>query len=214
MPSAQPTDSTSHRVFRSRAVFVAGVVDSVLGFSVGIAGAVLAGLGSSPRALPLGLAMIVLGIILLMTGIARMTARMELGPTEVTWTWSFFTERLALDDVVDCVLVEKGSPASGGAWVGFLGGGMFMVLVWWLVDVGSAFVHSEPSLGSLGLVAVKRYGSTTSIKPISAWSTPSSHSQANEALVALQSAIHVLARPTPKHLPILRNDAWGLTHEG
>ncbi len=153
----------------------------------------------------------VVGLIFLVTGLGRMTARMEVGPTEVRWTWSFATERLALDELVDCALVEKGSPAAGGAWVGFLGGGIFMVLVWWLVDVVSALVRSAPSLGSLELVAVKRYGGPVTIKPISAWSTPSSHSQVTEALVALQTAIDAVARPTPRELPILRNDAWGPT---
>ncbi len=210
MATSRQVDTTSHRVFRSRAVFVAGVVDAAFGLLVGSAGVALAALGSSPKALPIGVAVCVIGLILLITGIARMAARMELGPTQVTWTWSFSTERLALDDVVDCALVEKGSPASGGAWVGFLGGGIFMVLVWWLVDVVSAFARSEPSLGSLELVAIKRYGGPVPIRAISAWSTPSSHSQANEALVALQTAVHVADRPAPTELPILRNDAWDL----
>jgi len=214
MVSSSRADSPTHRVFRSRAVVVVGVVQSVVGLVLGTAGVVFASLGGPPRALPLGLVICVLGLLLLVTGFARMNARMELGPTEVTWTWSFSRQRLALDDVVDCALVEKGSPASGGAWSGFLGGGLVMVLVWWLVDVAAAFARSEPSLGSLELVAVKRYGGPVPIRPISAWSTPASRSQANQALQALQAARHVAPRRAPQELPILRHDAWGPTDPG
>jgi hypothetical protein len=210
MVRLEPVDRSSHRVFRSRAVVAAGVVDFVIGLLLGVIGIGYATSGSSPNALPLGIAICVVGLMMLITGLGRMTARVVLTPTEVLWRWSFSGQRIALGDLVDCALVEKGSPASGASGAGILGGGFISVLTWWLVDAASGLARSKPSLGSLELVAIKRYGGPVPIRAISAWSTPSSHSQASEALLALQTAIHTATRPEPETLPILRSDRWDI----
>jgi hypothetical protein len=185
-----------------------GTIDVVVGLAVLAFGVGLAAAPGGGTALPLGLAISIVGVMLLLSGLGRMTARLEVTGTGVAWTWSFSRHELAFDDLDDAALVEKGSPASGGAWAGVLGGGFVSAVAWWLLDTVSAFVHSEPSLGSVELVLIKRYGGPVEVKPISAWSTRSSHSQANEALGVVQTAIAGSARPAPHRLPILRDDAW------
>ena len=200
--------STAHLVFRSRAVRVVGIIDCAVGLIVVLTGSGLAVLGGMRNALPIGLAICVVGLILLFFGLSRMTARMEISKTHVTWTWSFSSQTLALEDLDDAALVSKGAPASGAAWAGFLGGGFDGVLVWWLFDAFGAFFNSEPSLGSVGLIAVKHYGGPVPIKPIGAWSTRSSQSEANQALHCLKTAIASSSRREQDVARILRTDAW------
>jgi hypothetical protein len=207
--AAVATGSTSAPlVFRSRAVKVAGIIDFVVGVIVLLAGLGVAVLGGVHRALPLGLATCVVGVILVPTGLGRMTARMEITKTHLIWTWSFSKQMLALEDLDDAALVEKGAPASGASWAGFMGGGLAGVLAWWLFDVGVAFFTSEPSLGSVELIAVKHYGGPVPIKPIGAWSSRPSHSDANQALQCLKSAIASSARRKPTAASVLSIDAW------
>ena len=148
------------------------------------------------------------GLIALLSGLSRMTARMEISKAQLTWTWSFSKQTLALEDIDDASLVVKGAPASGAAWSGFLGGGFFGVLAWWLFDVFWAFFKSEPSLGSVELIVIKHYGGPVPIKPIGAWSTKPSHSEAAEALDSLKTAIASSSRRQQKSSRILRTDAW------
>ena len=207
MSSAAEMD-LAHQVFRSRAVVVAGIIEFVFGLVISAVGIGLAALVAGPSALPFGLAFCVLGIVMVIAGLGRMIARMEVGPSQLSWIWSFSRHTIALSELTDCALVEKGSPASGGAWAGFLGGGFLAILLWWLIDTFSAIVRSEPSTGSMELVAIRRYGGPLPIGPICCWSTPASQSQATEALLAVQNAIHLNARPAVKQLPLLRHDSW------
>src|SRR5665213_2425916 len=197
--------ATAHLVFRSRAARVAGIIDFVVGLIVVLAGSGLAVQGGNRNALPLGLAICLVGLIVLLSGLSRMTARMEISKTHLTWTWSFSKQTLALEDLDDAALVVKGAPASGAAWAGFLGGGFVGVLAWWLFDLCWAFFNSEPSLGSVELIAVKHYGGPVPIKPIGAWSTRPSHSEAAQALDSLKTAIASSSRCLLYTSPIPRD---------
>ncbi len=159
---------------------------------------------------PLGLTMAVVGVVLLLSGLGRMTARLEVTGSGVVWVWAFARHELAFEELVDASLVEKGSPASGGASAGLLGGGLLGAAAWWAFDAVLAFVTSEPTVGSFDLVLVKRYGGPVEVRSISAWSTRASHSQANAALEALKTAITERSRSTPHRFSTLRDDAWEL----
>ncbi len=207
--STDGTDRT--RVFRTRAVIVAGLGDLLVGCSLLVVGVTLAAVRGSRDALPLGLALSVVALILLLTGFGRITARMEISGSIVAWTWAFSRFTVALSDLEDAELVEKGSPASGGSWAGFLGGGVVAAAAWWVVGLAAAFLRSGPSLGPLDLVVIKRHGGAVEVQPISAWSTRSSRSQADEALHAVRAAIAASARrrpPEPPPLSMIRHDAW------
>ncbi len=195
----------------------AGLVDILLGVAVLIAGVSLAAERGSRDALPLGLTLSVVALILLLTGLGRVTARMKISETRVAWTWALSRFEVALTDLEDADLVEKGSPASGSSGAGFLGGGLLAAAVWWIVELAAAFVQSGPSLGPLDLVVVKRHGGTMEVKPISAWSTQASRAQADEAVRALRTAIAASARRSPPGRPppsMIRHDAWDTSTEG
>jgi hypothetical protein len=199
------------QVFRTRAVVVAGLGDVGAGTAIVAAGIWLASWQGGRDGLPLGLALMVVGTFTLLTGTARVTARVELSETQVTWRWSFARFRVPLADLEDAALVEKGSPASGSSWAGFLGGGLFGVLALWVIDLAAGFLSSEPTLGPLELMVIKHHGGAVAVKPISAWSTRNSHSEANNAVRAIKKAIDSSARrePSPARQPAaLRHDAW------
>ena len=98
-----PHGTGPHLTFRSRAVRVAGVVDLVVGVVL-VAGGVAVALPA--HRLPGGLAVGVLGVLLVLSGLSRTTARMELTRTRVTWYWSFSWSHLDLADLDDAALVE------------------------------------------------------------------------------------------------------------
>jgi hypothetical protein len=206
--AADPSSNHPVRVFKSRAVLVAGTLDFTLGIAVLASGLALIVGRRGGDALPLGLAICVVALILLFTGLGRLTAQLQITDTTVQWQWGFARHAVALADLEDADLVEKGSPASGNSWAGFLGGGFLAVLAWWFVELASAFIASEPTLGPLELVLIKYHGAPVAIEPISAWSTRSSRSQANEALQALNVAIARSPRPSSPRLPILQHDTW------
>jgi hypothetical protein len=208
MAAIAGNDTSRNQVFRARAVSVAGTVDLVVGSVVVLLGAGLAAGRGNRDAVPVGLAIAVVGLFLALTGLGRMTARLEVTATSVAWTWAFSRHELPVSELEDAALVEKGSPASGAAWAGFLGGGFFGVLAWWLVELVAATVSSEPTIGAFDLVLSKHHGAPVEVRPISSWSTRSSHSQADEALQAVRTAITSSAHITPQHLRILRHDAW------
>ena len=196
------------RSYRSRAVLVAGCVDLAVGLCALLVGIDLAASSSSGSARPVGLAICILSVVLIGSGVGRMRARIELEPTTPRWTWAFSTHELPLDGLMDAALIEKGAPASGAAWAGFPGGGFPVVLAWWLVDTVSSVVRSGPSLGSLELVVISRHGGPVAIPAISAWSTPSAHARVDQVLESVQAAISSSARTTPPGPPSLLHDDW------
>lgn len=187
---------------------MAGTLDFILGIVVLAGGLTLIVGRRDEDAIPLGLAICVVALILLFTGLGRLTAQLEITDTTVQWKWGFARHAVALTDLEDADLVEKGSPASGNSWAGFLGGGFLAAFAWWFVELASAFMASEPTLGPLELVLIKYHGAPVEIEPISAWSTRSSRSQANEALQALKAAIASSSRRSSPRLPILQHDTW------
>jgi hypothetical protein len=208
-----PTDNQRTGVFRTRAVLVAGVLDFTFGIAILIVGLVLIVERENRDALPLGLAISVVGVIILLTGLGRMTSRLEVTDTSVSWTWGFSRHDVAFRELEDADLVEKGAPASGASWAGFLGGGFLAVLALWLVELVTAVMSSEPTLGPLDLVVIKHHGDPVEIKPISAWSTRSSHTQANLALQAVKTGIASSSSRSPQRLPILQHDEWDTSKE-
>jgi hypothetical protein len=201
-------ESARGHVLRTRAVLVAGVIDFTVGIAVLVASLGLLAWRGNRDALPLGLAIFVAGFILVLTGLGRMTARLEVTQSCVVSTWAFSRHEVALTELEDAALVEKGSPASGASLAGFLGGGFLFALVWWVVELVAALVGSQPSLGAFDLILIKRHGAPVEVKAISSWSTRHSHSQANEALRAVKAAITASTRQAPQDPRILRHDAW------
>ena len=196
------------QVFRTRAVVVAGIVDLLLGVGIVATGLALLAWWGNRGAVPVGLAVSLVGLLLLLNGFGRVSARLEITDTSLDWRWGVSRHSVALVDLQDAALVEKGAPAPGASWAGLPGGGLYMVLVWWLASLVGAFVRSEPSLGPLDLVVIKHVGAPQEIKVISAWSTRNSHSQANEALDAVKRAIGSTGHQAERHLGILQHDAW------
>ena len=197
-------------VFRSRAVVVAGTVDVVIGLvALGI-GADLAGGHADRSALPFGLLLVLIGGFLAIGGVGRVSARLELCSDRVRWRWYFAWHEILLGDLDDAALVEKGSPASGASWAGFLGGGFISVLIWWFGERVYAVLSSEPSLGRVELVLTKRHSAPVEVRPISAWSTRSSHSKANQALAAIKAAIVACDSTASTEQPA---QSWQLLHD-
>ena len=123
------------------------------------------------------------------------------------WRWYFAWHEVELGELEDAALVEKGSRASGASWSGFLGGGFVSVFIWWIGELVWSVFSNEPSIGRVELVVIPRHGSPVEVRPISAWSTRSSHSQANQALDAVKSAI-VAGAPAPAQNWQLLHDQW------
>jgi hypothetical protein len=196
------------RVFTARAVMVAGIVDLVLGLAVlGLGMGLLIG-WHARDGVPLGLALSVIAVLLVVTGLGRVTARLEIHPDKVAWRWNLSRHEIPLGELEDAALVEKGSPSPGASWAGFLAGGFSSALAWRLVDLATAFFRSEPSLGAFDLVVIRHRGGAVEVRPISCWSTRSSHSEVNEALGALQQAIHSSGHPVEEGPRILLHDEW------
>jgi len=208
MATKATKDSARSHVLRARAVFVAGIVDFTVGIAVLVVGLGLVAWRGNRDALPLGLAIVVVSFILVLTGLGRMTARLEITQRCVVWTWAFSRHEVPLAELEDAALVEKGSPASGSSWAGFLGGGFLSVLIWWLVELVAGFGGSEPSLGAFDLVLIKHHGAPVEVKTISSWSTGHSHSQANETLQVVKTAITSFPRQASQDPRILRHDLW------
>jgi hypothetical protein len=192
--------------FRSRAVVVSGVVDMVIGVgALGIGASVAA--GTTKNALPLALLLLLVGAYLVISGLGRVTARLEVCSDRVRWRWSFSWHELELRELEDAALVEKGSPASGASWSGYLAGGFTWVFIWWIGELVYSVFSNEPSLGPVELVLIPRHGTPEEVRPITAWSSRQSHSQAKKALDAVRSAIMITA-PAPAQNWHLLHDEW------
>ena len=194
-------------VFRSRAVVIAGIADVVLGVCLVGAGAVVASRNAGRGALSLAVILVALGAMGLMSGIGRAACRLEIQADRVRWRWSYGWHEVALRDLEGAALVEKGSPASGAAWSGFLGGSFTGVLLWWLAELAYSVFSNEPMLGPLDLVLMQQHGEPIEVKAISSWSSRVSQSEANQALDALRTVIHTSAPPTVQSRQLL-HDAW------
>ena len=188
------TGITPARTFRTRAVYVAGAVGVTIGVAVLIVGVALTALQSNRNSLPLGLVVCLIGLILLLDGLGRMMSRLEVRGDRMTWTWGFSRHEVLTTDLEDAALVEKGSPFSGASWAGFLGAGLLRVFVWWLSEVIVRFFSTEPSIGSLDLVLMRRHGAPIEVKSISAWST-STLPLSGKRGIASHASGHSLIRP-------------------
>jgi hypothetical protein len=168
-----------------------------------VSGAVLVGLGvvvvgaavvvaltvRRPAGLPLGLAVGCVGAYLIVGGAGRLASWLEVGPGAIRWAWSFSRHEIPVTALVDAALVEKGSPASGGAWGGFLGGGLDGVIAWWLLGVAGSVSRRSPTLGSRVLVVIRHHGGRVEIPVIGSRGTDAGQSEAAVALAAVQGAI-------------------------
>ena len=94
-------ESARGHVLRTRAVLVAGVIDFTVGIAVLVASLGLLASRGSRDALPLGLAIFVAGFILVLTGLGRMTARLEITQSCVVWTWAFSRHEVPLTELED-----------------------------------------------------------------------------------------------------------------
>jgi hypothetical protein len=134
--ATEPTGRS--RVFRARAVLIPGFVDLTLGLTVLVVGLGVLARRGYHGALPFGLTISFFGLIVLLTGFGRVTSRLEVTARSLIWTWGVSRHEVDLGELEDAALVEKGSPASGASWAGFLGDGFLSVLVWWLVELFTA----------------------------------------------------------------------------
>ena len=200
---------------------VAGTFDLVLGLGLLGLGAAVAGRGGNRDALPLGLVFVLVGVLLVIGGLGRLTARLEVRATVCGGAGRSGRTRSHCRS-------SRTPPSSrrdhqwGGSWAGFLGGGLlgvgfFGVFLWWLAELAYSVVGSEPTLGGLDLVVMKRRGGPVEVKPISVWSTRSSNSQANQALDAVKTAIAMCTSPESEPVPHSRqllHDEWEPTDPG
>jgi hypothetical protein len=166
-------------------------------------GAILVGLGliavgaavvvalrvGRPDGLPLGLLLGLIGVYFAFSGAGRMAAWFEVSQDAIRWTWSFSRHELRVTDLVDAALVEKGAPAPGGEWAGFIGGGFDGVIAWWLLGLGHSVLQTSPAMGSRVLMVLRVHGGPVHIPVIGTWGTAASHTEASLALAAVQEAI-------------------------
>ena len=189
--------------FRTRAVVAAGVADAAIGCAALAAGALVAA-GHGSRALPLGLAVALVGMLIAGTGVAHLTARLEVGTDTVAWTWNFSRTERPLTDFVDAALVEKGQLASGAAIAGLLGGGIAAVVAWWLAELFWAFATAGPTRGAYVLTLINVHGGRVQVPAIGTWTEPPAKG-ASVALFAARSAVTSPTNLARQHLgPVAR----------
>jgi len=191
LPTLQPatTQSATTGTFHVGSVRTVGIVGLVIGAAIFGAGMGMAVVLHQRWALPIGIAVGILGLLIGISSLGRVTSTLEVHFDHISWRWGLATHALDLDDLVDASLVEKGSPSSGSSWAGFLAGGIDWVFLWWFFDWATALFRSDPVAGTSVLVVVKRYGGPVPIPAISGWSSGQSHRESSEALFVVQSAI-------------------------
>ena len=183
--------------FRTRAVVAAGVADAAIGCAALASGALVAA-GHGSRALPLGLMIALVGALFAVTGVAHLTARLEVGTGAVAWTWNFARTERHLTDFVDAALVEKGELASGAAIAGLVGGGLAAVVAWWLAELFWSFATSGPTRGAWVLVLVNAHGVRVEVPVVGTWTDPPSAS-AQAALDTVRAAVTSPANLARQH---------------
>ncbi len=180
---------TSGQVYRTRPVIVSGTVDLAAGLAAVGFGSALASSPSSSSHLAYGLAAVVLGFLLFVAGLGRVTSRLEVHGTELVWVWSFSRRRLPFAELSESALVEPGSPDPGGESGGFVGGGVLAVVGWRLFAIGRSLLTSRPTLGPYGLVVLPHHGAPVRIRPIGSFATRPEFSEAGTARRAVQDAL-------------------------
>ena len=189
-PEAGPPPSWDQSlVFRTRAVFISGLLD--LGVGLGIVGtgaSLLLGGHDSDRT-ALSIAVGLLGVVVAAVGVSRMTARLEVHHDKLVWTWTFSRFELPFDNLTEASLIEPGSPASGGEFATVVSGGLVAVVAWWVLDqIGSVF-NTGPTLGARSLIVLRHHGGPVRIPPIGTFSLQPGSSKAFAAQQAVQGAI-------------------------
>jgi len=183
------TPQTSGQVFRTRPVIVSGTVDLAVGLAAVGFGSALAASPSPSSHLAFGLAAVVLGLVLVATGLGRVTSRLEVHGTELVWVWSFSRHRVPYAELSEAALVEPGAPDSGGESAGFIGGGLLAVVGWKLFAIGRSLVASGPTLGAYALVVLRHHGPPVRILPIGSFAARPEFSEAGAARRAVQGAL-------------------------
>jgi hypothetical protein len=172
-----------------------------LGLVLIAGGSVTAALSTGGAALPVGLALIVIGVTIAATGFGRALSHLEVHSTKLVWTWWFSRHEIALEDVESAALVEPGSPNSGGEWGAFVAGsvgglfpvgGLVVVAAWWLYGLALSTMRAEPTLGSHALFIVRHYGPPERVEPIGTFAFSPAKTTAARAQRAIQAAIDQL----------------------
>jgi hypothetical protein len=136
----------------------------------------------------------IVGVLVGGTGLSRVTAKLEVYPSKLVWTWMFSRHELALADAVEAALVEPGSPNPGGEWAAFLPGGPAAVAAWWVYGVARDAWKASPNLGAHALVLILRHGPPKRIEPIGSYAATAEDSDAGAARRAIQRCIDDMHR--------------------
>jgi hypothetical protein len=194
--------------FRTPATVISGLAYLALGVAaLGTGAALLQGARSSHRlALVFALVLVLVGAVMAASGLGRILARLEVGPTKLVWYWDFSRHEVAVADTAEAALIEPGTVD-----VGFPGG-LFrrglLVRIFWAVFRGAVLVlHVSPTLGARTLVIVPRYGEAVRVMPIGTFATDPSSTRAFAAQQAIQAVIHT-HRPSPLACDPPSPDVW------
>lgn len=189
IPRSAAAQSPTTGTFHVGSIRSVGMVGLVVATAVLAAGTGMAAMVHQRWALPIGIAVAVVGLLIGVSSLGRATARLEVHVGHLRWRWGLAAHTVDLGDLEDAALVEKGSPASGSAWAGFLAGGVDWVFFWWFFDWATGLLRSDPVAGTSVLVVVKRYGGPVPIPAIGGWPSGKSQRECSEALLVVQSAI-------------------------
>ncbi len=198
------------QTFQTPAVRNAGATEVVLGVVI-LAVAAAVGIGEPPRiGLPGGLAGTVVALLPLVSGIARMRARLEVHATKVVWTWVFSRTEVSLAELTDAALVEPGAPVPGGAVGAIMGGGIFAggvlaMVAWWLLGFAGSMTRAQWTLGNHALYVMYRYGPPRRISAIGTWASDPTGTDADHARRAILDAIEAFHRDFGGHNPGLEH---------
>lgn len=179
--------------YRCREVVLTGLVWIIAGLSTVFGGVLVYG-DSRGSHWSESLVFLLVGLIVLICGIAFATARMEITPTSIISVWAFSHSEYPLDELSDATLAQPRSRSDHADPVGYMlrpGGGIYLgifsfvfnllsQLMSWIVLPGSG--HDQV------LHLVKNYGGSTTVPAISARSLHHC-GEANVAYAAVIAAI-------------------------